>query len=221
MAGMHRGFATLLATVALAAAGCASSEQAPGKARAGGPVTTPRSYLQIESVPVDRGRRWLLYLDGMIEPGADRRLAEFVKEQRISRADVYLDSPGGSLLAGMAIGRVLREHGFDTHVGKRTSDAMRPDDGVCYSACPFAFAGGVRRSLRGDSVLGVHRARNRVPVADDAAFDRRVRADAIEYLIEMGVRPDLVEIMQAVPPGGIRVLTRQEAMELRLVNSRT
>lgn len=213
---MLRRLATCLSIAALTIVACASSPQAP----VGASVTAPHAYLQIESVAV-AGGGWALYLDGMIEPGADLRLAKFVDEQRILRADVYFNSPGGSLLAGMAIGRVLREHGFDTHVGRRTADARRPAGGVCFSACPFAYAGGLRRSLRKDSELGVHRARNRVPVPDDEAFDRRVRADAIDYLIEMGVRPDLVELMQDVPPGGIRVLTRHEATDLQLVNSRT
>jgi hypothetical protein len=184
-------------------------------------MMTARPYLQIESVTVDPGRRWVLYLDGVIEPGADRRLMEFVAGQRIARADVYFNSPGGSLLAGMAIGRVLRERGFDTHVGRRTADARRPADGVCYSACPFAYAGGVQRSLRNGSLLGVHPARNRVPVPDDAAFDRRVQDDGTHYLLEMGVNPDLVEFMRKVPPEGMRVLTRNEAVEFGLVSSGT
>jgi hypothetical protein len=98
---------------------------------------------------------------------------------------------------------------------------MRPADGACYSACPFAFAGGVHRSLSLGSVLGVHRARNRVPVPDDEAFERRVREDATRFLVEMGVSPDLVDLMRDVPSGGIRVLTRDESTQLQLVNSRT
>jgi len=181
-------------------------------------TAAPAAYLQIESVRVGNGRHWMLYLDGFIEVGADRRLARFVDQQGIAQADVYFNSPGGSLIAGMAIGRFLRDRGFDTHVGTRTSDAGRPAEGVCYSACPFAYAGGVRRSLRKGSVLGVHRARNRVPVADEEAFERLVQADATRYLVEMSVSPALVEFMQAVPPGGIRVLTRGEATAFRLVN---
>jgi hypothetical protein len=183
------------------------------------PAPARGAYLQIESIRVGSGERWMLYLDGMIEPGADRRLARFVDQQGIAQADVYFNSPGGSLLAGMAIGRFLRERGFDTHVGTRTLDAGRPADGVCYSACPFAYAGGVQRSLREGSLLGVHRARNRVPVADDGAFERLVQADATRYLVGMSVSPDLVEFMQGVPPGGIRVLTRDEATGFRLVNA--
>jgi len=211
--GVSSGFAaaTLVVVACLAPAQDSFTESAPIRG----------AYLQIESVSVDRGRRWMLYLDGMIESGADQRLAQFVDQQGIAQADVYFNSPGGSLLAGMAIGRFLRERGFDTHVGTRTSNVRRPADGVCYSACPFAYAGGVQRSLRKGSVLGVHRARNRVPLADDEAFERRVQADATRYLLEMGASPQLAELMRKVPAGGIRVLTREEATEFGLVNSGT
>jgi hypothetical protein len=211
--GVSSGFAaaTLVVVACLAPAQDSFAESAPIRG----------AYLQIESVSVDRGRRWMLYLDGMIESGADQRLAQFVDQQGIAQADVYFNSPGGSLLAGMAIGRFLRERGFDTHVGTRTSNVRRPADGVCYSACPFAYAGGVQRSLRKGSVLGVHRARNRVPLADDEAFERRVQADATRYLLEMGASPQLAELMRKVPAGRIRVLTREEATEFGLVNSGT
>jgi hypothetical protein len=158
-----------------------------------------------------------VYLDGPFEAGAEQRLADFVEQQHIEHADVYFNSPGGSLLAGMALGRLLREHGFATDVGRRTADPRRPSDGVCYSACPFAFAGGVRRSLREGSALGVHPAANRVPVPDRSAFERRVAADARDYLVTMGVSPALYDLMAQVPTAGIRLLTREEAESLRLV----
>lgn len=196
----------------------------PGVASTAAEPVEPPVYLRIEAVPLDgrdRGpeARWVLYLDGPIESGADRRLADFVEQQGIGRADVHLNSPGGSLLAAMAVGRVLRGRGFTTDVGRRTADPRRPSNGVCYSACPLAYAGGARRSLREGSVLGVHRARNRVPVPDDAAFDRRVDDDTTAYLREMGVDPALVAIMRGSPTGEIRLLGAAELRALGLVNS--
>jgi hypothetical protein len=189
---------------------------------AAGPVENP-AYVRIEAVPLagrDRGSvaQWVLYLDGPIESGADRRLADFIEQQHIGRAAVYFNSPGGSLLAGMAVGRVLRGRGFTTDVGRRTADPRRPSTGVCYSACPFAYAGGVLRSLRAGSVLGVHRAHNRLPVPDEETFERRVEADATAYLRAMGVDPGLVALMRESPPGEIRLLGAAELRALGLVN---
>ena len=131
---------------------------------------------------------------------------------------MYFNSPGGSLIAGMAIGRLLRQRGFDAHVGKRTADVHELIGGVCYSACPFAYAGGVRRYLKPDSVLGVHRAENRVPLPDGSAFEKLVSQQATEYLLAMGVSPELFTIMSQVPHDVIRGLTREEAERLMLVN---
>jgi hypothetical protein len=168
----------------------------------------------------DEGR-WLIYLDGYFDAQSASRLSDVLADRRITSAAVYLNSPGGSLLEGMAIGRLLREHGFDTSVGKRGANPLQPVAGVCYSACPFAYAGGAQRTLVAGSVLGVHRAGNRVPVPDEAAFERRVGQDATRYLNEVGVSPQLFELMMQVPPGEIRLLDRGEAVALRLVNAGT
>jgi hypothetical protein len=121
----------------------------------------------------------------------------------------------------MAIGRVLREQGYETHVGARAPQSRTPIHGVCYSACPFAFAGGVRRYLEEGSVIGVHRAENRVPVPDESAFERLVSLQATQYLAAMGVSQDLFTIMAKVPRSQIHLLTLQEAEQLRLVNEGT
>jgi len=205
------GPAAVLAVALLGGAELASSES----------PTTGRGYLHIEAIAAgmraDGDRDWVMYLDGEFEPGAERRLAAFAAEQGVTQPRVYLNSPGGSLLAGMAVGRELRTLGAQTNVGRRGEDPRRPTAGVCYSACPFAYAGGVVRELDAGSVLGVHRAMNRVPVPDPAAFDERVAADAQAYLLEMGVDPELVPLMQAVPAGEIRLLPAGQARRFRLV----
>jgi hypothetical protein len=180
--------------------------------------------LRIEAVPpvgaADRpvDGRWTILLDGYIDALASNRLGALVAQQRITEADVYFNSPGGSLIAGMELGRLLRQRGFDAHVGKRTADVRELVAGVCYSACPFAYAGGVRRYLKPESVLGVHRAANRVPLPDENAFEKLVSQQATDYLLAMGVNPELFAIMSQVPHDVIRGLTREEARRLMLVN---
>jgi hypothetical protein len=184
----------------------------------------PYETLRIEALPPAGAADgsgdgpWTILLDGYIDAQAPSRLGSIVAQQRIAAADVYFNSPGGSLIAGMEIGRLLRQRGYDTHVGKRTADVHELVGGVCYSACPFAYAGGVRRYLEFDSVLGVHVAENRVPWPDRSSFEKRVSQQAIEYLLAMGVSPDLFAIMSQVPHDEIRGLTPEEARRLMLVN---
>lgn len=197
---------------------------------AAGPAQSARAstaYLTIAAVQLGAGTsdrdpaHWAVYLDGEFDPAAPARLARFLVEQRISQASVYFNSPGGSLVAAMTIGRLVREQGFSAHVGRRGADPLRPGSGVCYSACPFAYAGGSRRFLDGDSVIGIHRAANRVPVPDEGAFEQRVAAEATAYLKSMGVSARLYRMMRTTPHDSIRLLSREEAARLGLVNATT
>ncbi len=164
--------------------------------------------------------RWLIYLDGPVDPGATSRVVNLILTEQITNAVVYLNSPGGSLVTAMQLGRVLREHEFDTRVGTRTTDATRATAGTCHSACPFILAGGVQRSLERGSAVGLHRAENRQPPRDVDAFQHAVRTQVVEYLAEMGVHADVASIMQGIPHDRIRDLTVDEALQLNLVNER-
>ena len=162
------------------------------------------SYLHITAVapgyagrePSDR--RWFIYLEGFIDTGATARLERTIVREKIGSAVVYFDSPGGHLVEAMNLGRLIRRRGYVTSVDARpTGGVQRP--GRCYSACPIAFAGGVRRSLGTGSVLGVHRAENSVPVPDEAAFQGVVTGQLKDYLTAMGVSPEFVTIMSGGP----------------------
>jgi len=161
---------------------------------------------------------WLIYLDGPVDPGATSRVVSLILTEHITHAVVYLNSPGGSLVTAMQLGRVLREHAFDTRIGTRTTDATRATAGTCHSACPFILAGGVRRSVETGSAIGLHRAENRLPVRDEDAFQHVVETQVVDYLAEMGVRADVANIMVAVPHDQIRDLTVDEALQLNLLN---
>jgi len=189
------------------------------------PVTTnvPATLQVVAVAPGYPGRpagdqRWLIYLDGPVDPGATSRVVSLILTERITRAIVYLNSPGGSLVTAMQLGRVLRENAFDARVGARTTDATRAGAGTCHSACPFILAGGVQRSLETGSVIGLHRAGNRVPVRDEDAFQRVVETQVVDYLAEMGVRAEVARIMAAIAHDEIRDLTVDEALQLNLLN---
>ena len=190
----------------------------------GAAAPEPPVFLQMVAVapeakaPPPFNEHWSIFLDGIIDDGAPARLTRFIDRRNVDGAVVYLNSPGGSLTAAMALGRILRAQGFTTRVGARVVDTGRLMAGVCYSACPFAFAGGLRRGLEGASVLGVHRAENRTPVPDETLFERRVRFESLNYLAEMGIDAGLIDLMEAVPYDTIRPLSVEEAQQFGLLN---
>lgn len=64
-------------------------------------------------------------------------------------ATVIFDSPGGNLLAGLAIGETIHAKGFTTLVS---------EGGLCASACAIAWLGGTKRLLAPGARLGFHAA---------------------------------------------------------------
>jgi hypothetical protein len=91
-------------------------------------------------------------------------------------------------------------------------------EGIPAREGPSSTVGGVGRFLESGSVTGVHRVANRAPVRDEDAFDHVVSAQVTQYLAEMGIGAQLLPIMEAVPHGGIRLLTADEAVRLGVVN---
>lgn len=191
------------------------------------PADVSAGFLQIvaispttQAADTPAGSQWSIFLDGTIDAGAADRLAGWLAKRDITSAAVYLNSQGGSLVAAMALGRLFRRNGFATVVAARSARDGSVVAGVCYSACPFAFAGGLPRALESGSMLGVHRAGHRVPIPDKSEFQQRVTHDTKFYLAEMGVDERLVGIMSQVPDDAIRLLSVEEAVQLKLVTVR-
>lgn len=137
--------------------------------------------------------RVTIQLSGEIREGDAARLSREVGGLAFgpgSSAHVRLDSPGGSLLEGMAIGRAIAD--IPTVV---TTDVARPGDrpGDCASACVLAFMGGHYRYLREGSRLGVHQFypddENSMTGAEGISVGQVLSAEIVDYMAEMRVDP--------------------------------
>jgi hypothetical protein len=125
-------------------------------------------------------------------------------------AVIELDSPGGSLVGGMVLGRAIRAYGFQTNVGEGQ---------VCASACVLAFMGGVSRYVSGDGKLGVHQFAS-LPAIEhpdmqqftgkDVVVEQDLVGQLLDYAKEMGVSADVIAIASRTPPSDIHWLTREE-----------
>src|SRR5262245_19479004 len=103
---------------------------------------------------------WRVYLSGDIGARAPEQLERLLNEHSVPcGSDLYIHSGGGSAASGMALGRVIRNFGLTTHVGrqgKQTTYLQETDDGFCMSAAALAFLGGIWRYVDGKSQYGVH-----------------------------------------------------------------
>lgn len=106
---------------------------------------------------------------GTITSDTPNRLRGFLEREGAEGGKIVFHSPGGNLLAGLTIGRIIRDYRLATYVGKSEPDAevIGTDtlrDGICASACAYAFLGGTKRSRHlawaegsTQSKLGYHR----------------------------------------------------------------
>jgi hypothetical protein len=92
--------------------------------------------------------------------------------------------------------------------------------GVCGSACVYVLMGGVSRTMRPGSLIGVHSpqislvAGGRRYAVDPVTSQHMIRASEPvlrSYARQMGVSPALISVAHEVPHHGARLLTRSEA----------
>lgn len=172
---------------------------------------------------------WDIVLEGEIDPGAAARVAEVLSSVGRDGADVYINSPGGNLLVGMQIGRLIRKAGASTRIGTLAPDpahafagklGVKHVAGYCHSACSLAFLGGVYRYASKDDAYGVHRfSSNASPTPVDLDTAQVLSAAVGAYIREMDVDPALFDLMIERGRDGIRLLTAQELTRLNVVNN--
>lgn len=171
------------------------------------------------------GLRHFIAASGEIDVTAPQRFEAFLNEKRIQNksAYVYLDSPGGSVLAGLEIGRIIRKFELSTGIGKITGqnyEKFEIEDGGCYSACTFAYVGGVFRFIDKRSEFGLHRFTTSLDLetADALTLSQLTSARIITFLEDMGVSSDLFSFASTVPEDQIRLVGISELKRMNVVN---
>jgi len=98
----------------------------------------------IQHSPLDNGAEAIYVTGEILEPdeAAFRELAE-----RYPDAVVFLESPGGSLVPAIEIGKLIRSHHYATVVLEQST---------CNSACALIWLAGTPRYLQGSGNLGFH-----------------------------------------------------------------
>jgi hypothetical protein len=156
------------------------------------------------------GIQYLLAI-GKIVPGTAQDLIAFDVAQERRAGVVVLDSPGGSVTEAMQIGAYIRSRGLDT---------MVVENGLCASACPLAFAGGVARIAFRTSWIGVHRAFILGREGDTQSGLRQgqqLAAACMRHLEQLGIDPRAWIHALATPWDDIYLFTAEQLQEFALV----
>ena len=153
----------------------------------------------------------LVGIDGVIEAGDDRKFSNKVFE--LDKAVVVLNSPGGSALAGIEIGKAIRLKGFATIV---------PEKALCASACALMWLGGMPRLITDTGNLGFHAT---YIERGGKQFESGVGNALVgRYLTLLNLPERAVIFVTNAPPTGMNWLTRanytQSAIEASFVSAK-
>lgn len=193
-----------------------------------GTVWARSDVMMFEAFPPDQASRslmndyaWRIFATGEIDDDAGKRLAELLVQKKVPEGSrLYLHSPGGSLVGGMALGRVIREHRLNTFVGQRDTSLkyIGVKAGYCYSACATAFLGGDFRYWTQGSVYGVHRFFWETHSANDAALAQIVSAALVEYIRSMGVDTKIFALASQAGSSEVITPSHEVLLALNVVN---
>jgi hypothetical protein len=140
----------------------------------------------------------LVVVDGDMEPGDIQQFSS--KVASLSRATVAFRSDGGSLLAGIRIGMLIRMKDFGTVV---------PEGAQCASACAVAWLGGARRFMGAGSKVGFHAAY--ILKGHGTAESGPGNAVLGAYLYQLGLSEETIIYVTQAGPTSMRWLNTEEA----------
>lgn len=159
----------------------------------------------------------------------------FAQTRDVRGATIVLDSPGGNVVQGLALGREFRRLGVITSVGKAVklansngadqTAALSPN-ATCNSMCVFLLLGGVQRHVPDEARILVHQIwpsskRNDANAATYSATNvvaiQRVNGEIGRYIVDMGADIELFEISSRIPPWEeMRQMSREELRRMKV-----
>ncbi|MBY0406921.1 MAG: hypothetical protein K2Q01_04465 [Rickettsiales bacterium] len=159
----------------------------------------------------------VIHASGNISEGTTENLRIFAQQNRIEPGgEIYLDSRGGNRLEAMRLGRLIRQLGLMTHIGRTEPQAP----GACISACPLAYLGGQYRFMQPAATFGVHRFYRSQREDQEFTLEQapQVAQDMQSYIQEMNADPALYRYMTLEGQSEVVQLSKETLQGLKIVN---
>lgn len=167
------------------------------------------------------GRSAHIRVDGEVRAGDSAKIESFVNQLRYSddlRIHVSFNSPGGSLVEGLKIGRYLADLPV-TVTTNVTRDLATPGD--CASACVFAYMGGQYRYLFPGSRLGVHQfylgETADLSASEGVAVSQFLAGEIVEFIRNSRAKPEFFSLISSIDPDQIYWVPEEKLRDLRVV----
>lgn len=156
---------------------------------------------------------------GQIVADTPQKFTAFMQRESPEGNKVLLESHGGSLAAGVTLGRMFRAREMHTVVGNGAPVIARegfPDPAICASACAYAFLGGQTRTLPQGSQLGFHRFF--IPgTRIDEASAQSLSGELISYIVAMGVDARVFSLASTKGEDEMHYVSPEEAEAYELI----
>lgn len=193
------------------------TSQAPPEGQLSIQVNDDRLTLTVAKAPQ-------IYLYGVIDADAPHRVGALIDSRKIPPgSDIYLNSPGGDLAAGMALGRLFRAGSMTTHLGVprlKHRSASTPKAAVCVDACAYAYVGGLYRwAPSGNDRIGVHPSSATDPHTDGADKAQQAPDEVASYLKDMGINPAAITPAATTSHDDIVWLSADQLLATGLANN--
>jgi hypothetical protein len=164
-------------------------------------ASTAAQAAEIDVKPAGSGST-LIVIEGDFEHSDVDAFRKKVAALTTSRVTVAFKSDGGSLVAGIRIGTLIREKKFATVI---------PDGASCASACALAWLGGSRRFMGEGATIGFHAAyvlKSYGPVESSSG-----NAILGAYLNQLGLSEDAILYLTKTAPTSIQWMSLPDANE--------
>jgi hypothetical protein len=188
--------------------------------------------MSFEAVQIGSGRA-VIAATGQITEDTPSAFLSFLEQSNETRQPVvFLDSPGGRVLASMEFGALLRKVGAQAIVARVASDGQGGSIVVqaqCFSACVYAFMGASTRIVPRASQIGIHRMfayQDEFDASGTAVVRRRrydngdMRSFLMRYSSAMGISPTLIVAAEHIPSDTLRILSPAEIRRYHLGTAR-
>jgi hypothetical protein len=172
-----------------------------------------------------QGISYSIYADGEIAAATPEKFQALVRTLHISESDssyVFLNSPGGSVVGGLELGKAIQAARSMTYVGRKGKDNTLQLPGNCFSACVLAYLGGVYRYLDEKSQLGVHQfsfagSADQVDGPSATAISQVIAAEIVKFIADARADRELFDLMSSTLPDAIYIIPHDELRRLRVV----
>ncbi|MBZ9799804.1 hypothetical protein [Mesorhizobium sp. ES1-4] len=234
--------AGFLATTLVGTSSGATKQKAPGE--------WPMNFMLVRNGDCNVSCIQWISAEGTIKPDTAGRFETFLRKLKGKRLPIVFQSGGGNVDAALWMGRMIRAAGLETAVGRTqlngcpmqvprcpekivkngwSEGEVHSGGAYCFSACPWALAGGKVRTAAATASIAVHQITNgrkkprmhngrrdldEISTVPDPALKQLL----FDYFDEMGVNSaDVFAMMGLATPQGLYHVWSAEALKSGII----